>query len=281
MAYDAKAELERVKKHYAKDPLQKRFSALLTGGLGSGKTFMFRTAKMPCHIDSFDPGSSKSLKADPSWSHDDPRRICSLNEESNPKGQIFVDTSYEDENPYQPTAYARWKKNLELRKQIKYFNSFGTYCIDGLTMLSKAIMNERTRGEVPSFNIDYNPAKIEIENKMNEILTLPCDFILTGHLEPITKLLSIDKKGIRNEITEYRLMIIGKAVITVPIMFDELYVLKGSGTPPRREMLVDSQGTYQARSRFKGAFNATGFIEPNFKEFFKKVGLDWKDKEYL
>ena len=281
MAYDAKSELDRVKKHYAQDPLQKRFSALITGETNAGKTYMLRTARMPVHIDSFDPGSSKSLRADDSWPSSDPRRITSLNTETNPQGQIFVDTSYENEDPYNPTAYAAWKKNLEIRKQTKYFHMFGTYCIDSLTMLSKAIMNERTRGGMPSFNIDYTPAKIEIENKMNEILTLPCDFVLTGHLEAITKLKSIDKKGIKDEETVYRLMIIGKAVMTVPLLFDELYVIKGSGQNPRREMLVDSLGTYIARSRFKACFETRGFIDPDFKSFFKKVGLEWEDKEYL
>lgn len=286
MAFNAKDELERVKKHYAGDPLQKRFSALITGETNTGKTYMLRTARMPVHIDSFDPGSSKSLRADTSWKLDDPRRITSLNTPDNPQGQIFVDTSFENEDPYKPTAYASWKKSLEIRKLSKYFDMFGTYCIDGLTTLSQAIMNEQLAsrgfaGQMPTFTIDYTPQKIEIENKVREIMNLPCDFILTGHLEPIVKLKGIDKKGIRDEETVYRLMITGKAVMTIPLLFDELYVLKGSGQTPRREMLVDSLGTYIARSRYKASVDTRGFIDPDFKAFFKKVGLDWEDKERI
>ena len=62
MAYDAAAELNRVRKYYAGDPLQKRFSALVTGETNAGKTFLLRTARLPVHIDSFDPGGTKGLR---------------------------------------------------------------------------------------------------------------------------------------------------------------------------------------------------------------------------
>ena len=62
MAYDAKAELARVKKYYDQDPLQKRFSAIISGDSGSGKTYLLRTARFPVHIDSFDPGGTKCLE---------------------------------------------------------------------------------------------------------------------------------------------------------------------------------------------------------------------------
>src|SRR4030042_1064469 len=97
MPYDAKAELEKVKKHYNNDPLQRRFSALVTGETNSGKTYLLRTCRKPIHIDSFDPGGTKGLR--------------DLIE----KGDVVVDTSYENEDPFSPTAYANWKKNNEVR----------------------------------------------------------------------------------------------------------------------------------------------------------------------
>jgi len=268
MPYDAKAELEKVKKHYAQDPLQKRFSALITGETNSGKTYLLRTCRRPIHIDSFDPGGTKCVR------------------DLIKSGDIVVDTFFENEDPYKPVAYAEWKKRNELRLEIGYFEQFGTYCIDSLTTLSDAVMNYQLAlrghaGEAPMFNIDYTPQKIEIENRIRRLMNLTCDFILTGHLERIVKLKGIDKKGIRDEEIIYRLMITGKAVMTIPLLFDELYVILGKGINPRREMLIDSLGEYIARSRFKGPDKLGAVVQPDIKEFLKKARLEWEDKEKL
>ena len=268
MTYNAKDELEKVKKHYTNDPMQKRFSALITGETNSGKTYMLRTARLPIHVDSFDPGGTKSIRD----------LIAS--------GDVVVDTFFEGEDPYNPKAYAEWKKRLELRLQIGYFDQFGTYAIDSLTTFSDAVMNFQLAsrgyaGQMPSFNIDYTPQKIEIENRIRQIMNLKCDFILTGHLEKLIRLISIDKKGIRQEEVTYRLMITGKAVMTIPLLFDELYVVLGKGNNPRRRMLTNSLGEYLARSRFTGNQKVAVEEEPDIKGLLKKVGLDWEDKPKL
>jgi len=268
MAYDAKAELAKVKEYYSEDKLQKRFSALITGETNSGKTYLLRTCRKPIHVDSFDPGGTKCIR------------------DLIKSGDVVVDTFFESEDPYNPTAYAEWRKRVELRLQIGYFEQFGTYCIDSLTTFSDAVMNNQLNlksraGEKPLYNVDYTPQKIEIENRIRQLMNLTCDFILTGHLERIAKLKSIDKKGIRDEEVIYRLMITGKAVMTIPLLFDELYVLQGKGSNPRREMLIDSLGEYIARSRFKGSDNLGAVVQPNIKEFLKVAGLDWEDKSPL
>lgn len=268
MAYDWKKELEKVKKHYAGDLLQKRYSALITGETNSGKTYLLRTCRRPIHIDSFDPGGTKCL-----------RDLIKT-------GDVVVDTFFESEDPYHPKAYAEWKKRTELRLQIKYFDNFGTYCIDSLTTFSDSVMNYQlasrgVAGERPAFNIDYTPQKVEIENQIRRLMNLPTDFILTGHLDKIVRLRGIDKKGIRDEEVQYRLMITGKAVMTIPLLFDELYVLIGKGNNPRREMLIDSLGEYVARSRYKGPDKLGAIVEPNIREFLKRAGLNWQDKPKL
>ena len=112
-------------------------------------------------------------------------------------------------------------------------------------------------------------------------MNLNCDFILTGHLERLVKLINIDKKGIRQEEVRYRLMITGKAVMTIPLLFDELYVATGSGKNPRRKLLVNSLGEYIARSRLCGAGKLAVEEDPDIKGLLKKVGLEWKDKKRL
>jgi hypothetical protein len=269
MAYDKLAELKKVRGFYSGDKMQKRFSAIVTGETNSGKTFILRTARMPVHIDSFDPGGTKCLK------------------DFIDKGDIVADTRWETEDPFNPKAYAEWKRATELRLQIGYFEQFGTYCIDSLTTLGQAAMNfqlnlKNRAGEAPQHRHDYNPQKVEIENQVRRLMNLSCDFILTGHLRENRDLKSVDKtSGIKYEEVRFRLHITGQAVITIPLLFDELYVIIGKGNPPRREMLIDSLGEYIARSRLKADGKLKATEEPNIKELLKKSGLEWKDKPKL
>lgn len=269
MAYDWKQELKKVKEHYSNDPMQKRFSAIITGETNAGKTYLLRTARFPVHIDSFDPGGTKCLDK---WIK---------------SGDIVADTTYETEDPFDPRIYAEWKKVNEIRLKVGYFDHFGTYCIDSLTTFAQAAMNyqlglHNRAGEVPQHRHDYNPQKVEIENRIRRLMNLPCDFIITGHLRENRRLISIERSsGIRNEEVTYRLYVTGQAVVTIPLLFDELYVLTGSGTNPRRRLLIDSLGKYIARSRLKGSGKLNAEEEPDIRKLLKKAGLNWKDKDNL
>jgi hypothetical protein len=271
MAYDAAKELERVKKYYEGDPLQKRFSLLLCGGIGTGKTYLLRTARFPVHIDSFDPGGTKCLKP---WID---------------KGHIVVDTSFENEDPFKPTAWDRWKKVQEVRFKIGYFDLFGTYAIDSSTKWQDAAMNAQLKianrlGQAPQRNHDYVPVKIDMVNYITKFMNIPCDFILNGHFKENEEILSIDTKtGITRKTVEYTYLTIGQAATTIPLLFDEIYVLqtKESSDGLVHELLIESQGKFTARSRLKsnGKLNA---VEPaNIKELLKKIGLTWEDKPKL
>ena len=109
MAYDYRDELKRVKADYAGDPVQKRFSALICGNIGSGKTYLLKTARRPIHIDSFDPGGTKCLREDIE------------------KGDVIADTQWETDDPYSPDKFAKWMRAVDLRLQTGYFSHFGTY----------------------------------------------------------------------------------------------------------------------------------------------------------
>ena len=272
MAYDYKKELDKVKGFYEGDPLQKRFSALVTGETNAGKTYLLRTARKPIHIDSFDPGGTKCLR------------------DLIKKGDVVADTQWESDNPFNPTAFARWMKTIDIRSQIGYFNHFGTYCLDSATTFGDAVMNyqlanKSRAGEAPQHRHDYNPQKVYMTNYIKKLMRIPCDFILTGHLREIKKLIRVDAKtGIATEEIKYRFLTTGQAVVTIPLLFDEIYVITGKdsrGREPKREMLIDSLGEYIARSRLKanGLLNATE--PPDIKALLKKIGLDWGDKPRL
>jgi len=272
MAYDYKDELKRVKNYYEGDPLQKRFSALVTGETNAGKTYLLRTARRPIHIDSFDPGGTKCLR--------------DLIE----SGDVIADTQWEADDPFSPKTFAEWMKTIDIRMKIKYFDNFGTYCLDSATTFGDAVMNyqldsKSRAGEAPQHRHDYNPQKVYMTNYIKKLMRIPCDFIMTGHLREIKKLIRIDPKtGIANEDIKYRFYTTGQAVVTIPLLFDEIYVIVGKeqkGREPQREMLIDSLGTYVARSRLKAKGKLSAVEPPDIKALLKKIGLDWRDKPRL
>ena len=271
MPYDYKKELAKVREYYAGDPLQKRFSALVTGETNAGKTFLLRTARKPIHVDSFDPGGTKCLK------------------DLIDSGDVIADTQWEADDPFNPDVFDKWKRAIDLRFEIDYFSHFGTYCIDSATTFGDVIMNSvlgnRNRaGEAPRRNQDYMPQKVDMSNYIKKLMRIPCDFIMTGHLREIKKLLHIDTKtGIAKEEVKYRFYTTGQAVVTIPLVFDEIYVKVGKEgrDGPKREMLLDSLGTYVARSRLKQDGKLNAVEPPDIKALLRKIGLDWKDKPKL
>ena len=271
MAYDYTNELQKVRNHYAGDPLQKRFSALVTGETNAGNTYLLRTARRPIHIDSFDPGGTKCLR--------------DLIE----SGEVIADTRWEADDPFKPDKFAEWKKAIDLRFMIGYFEHFGTYVIDSATTFGEAVMNyglaNRNRaGEAPRRNQDYMPQKVEMSNYIKKLMRIPCDFFLTGHLKENRKLVHIDNQtGIAREEVNYRFYTTGQAVVTIPLLFDEIYVLLADEgrQGPKRKILTDSLGTYIARSRLKMNGKLDVYEEPDIKKLLKKAGLTWEDKPAL
>lgn len=267
MAYDTAKELARVKKYYDQDRLQTRFSALICGEIGAGKTYLLRTARLPVHIDSFDPGGTKCLRP---WID---------------KGWVVADTTFENEDPFAPSVWAEWCKITEVRFKIGYYDRFGTFAIDSSTKWQKAAMNNiqaaaGKAGEAPRYRHDYNPTKILMVNYTDKFMKLNCDFFLLGHFKVDEELLSIDSStGVERKLIKNRFMTIGDAAITIPLNFDEIYVLKVvSG---ERILVTEAQGEYIARSRLKSN-GKLGKEEPaDIKAILKKAGIEWQDKPRL
>jgi len=259
---EAKTEAKRLAELYNNDPRQKSFNALVLGEMGTGKTFITRTARKPVHIDSFDPGGSK----------------CVRNEIA--KHEIIVDTSYESEDRLNPSAYQKWKTDFDHRRKIGYFDHIGTYVLDSSTLWAEAIMNRILQkagiaGEPPRFTKDYTPQKIEIFNMLNWILDLPCDFILTGHLEQFDD--AADKS------VRYRYMTTGKGAIIIPTKFDEIYIMtpKETSGGVKYRLLTKNTGMYTARSRLAAGGLLETYEEPDIKNILKKAGMDTSDKPLL
>jgi len=263
---DIQVEVEKLQKMYQEDPRQKSFNALVLGELGSGKTYLFRTCRLPVHIDSFDPGGTKCLRDEIA------------------KGEIVVDSRYESEDPMHPTMFLLWKTELSRRIREKYFDMFGTYCLDSSTSWGEAIMNDQLKkaqiaGKPPRFTKDYTPQKAEIRNYIRKLIDLPCDVIITGHLETIRETRDTKDDTITVGI-KYRYLTTGKGQQILPTLFDEVYIMDPQETSgnPKYRVLTNACGTHLARSRLGrgGVFSA--YEEPNVKALLKKAGLSTEDK---
>ena len=275
MPLNIQAEIAKVRKYYQSDERQQGFNLLLLSEVGAGKSFLLRTARKPVWIDSFDPGGTKGLRK---WIE---------------KGEIIADTQYETEDPFAPIAYKTWRSNFKKRYSSDLFSQIGTYCIDSSTTFSSAIMGlmmaepewkgklgPSRAGEIPMHRRDYNPTKIEMQNYLRKCLNLPCDFILTGHLNRLEKKVGLRKDGEPIMETKWRYMTIGQAAVFIPLLFDEIYVMlpRETSSGVSRKLLLDSTGEYLARSRLKADGLLNTYEEPDIKAILKKVGISCKDK---
>jgi hypothetical protein len=258
---DAKIEVERLRNLYREDKTQGTFNLLLMGDTGTGKTFIARTARKPVHIDSFDKVGTLCLKE---WID---------------KGEVVVDTRYEHEDPLKPSAYELWQKEFTNRVRNKYFENFGTYMLDSSTEFANAVMNkilmmDGRAGTAPMFTKDYVPQKVQLEAWINRILTLPCDVIVTGHLE------IVKDDNIGN--VEYRYMTTGKAQQVIPLRFAEKWVsiTKETNAGIEYQIVTKRTGKYLASSSISAGRLET-YETPDIKAILKKCGYSVDDKPRL
>ena len=259
---EIKKKASEIKEMYNNDESQNSFNLLLVGESGTGKSYILRTARQPVHIDSFDPGGTKCLRDEIS------------------SGSVIADTRWENDDPFRPTVWRDWVRETQERMKLGYFDYLGTYVIDSGTKWADAAMNQVLKiagipGETPRFTKDYQPQKTQILNWIKYLLRIPCDFILTGHLEG-------HKDEVVGNIT-YRLMTTGKAVQLIPLEFDEIWVTSTKSRAKGLEysIITAHTGPYLASTRLgKGGVFET-YEKPDIKYLLKKAGLPANDKPLI
>ncbi len=259
MPLDIKKELADLNKMYAESAQQKSFRALVYGGMGTGKTNLLKTCRLPVLVHSFDPGGTKTIR------------------DEIKAGKIAADTRFEIEDADNPSAFALWDAEYDRLKQGGMFKGIGTYVIDSATTWSSAAMNVTLKkagraGGTPQQN-DYLPTMVMLESAIKDICSLPCDIILIAHED-------VDK----DEVTG-RMMIgpafIGKLKMRIPILFDEIYcaTAKEASSGVKYTLLTRATGLYKARTRLgKGGIFET-YEEQDIKKLLTKAGYDNNDKE--
>ena len=202
-----------------------------------------------------------------------PNKFCYL---INVWGEVFLHPGTILDN-LSPNNLAGDPIFTEGRLKDNFYHNFGTYYLDSLTSFSDALMNailakDGIAGKPPRFTKDYVPQKVAINNALNQLLNLPCDVIVTAHLEVIRD--EISGQFIR------RLMTTGKGVVTVPLLFDEIWVMQTKETSKgiERRILLESTGRDLARSRLAACGKLEPLEEPNIERLLKKAGITTETK---
>jgi hypothetical protein len=198
-------EVALIQKSFEEDKTTETFNAIIMGDIGSGKTHLLRTARRPIFIDSFDPGGTKTLRDDPGYMK---------------AGGILVDSRFEREDPKKPSVMKLWDKEFNRRRQEGFFNNIGTYVIDSATTWADAVMNfvlqsNNRAGGTPQ-QMDWMIQMNIIRDAMKVMCSLPCDCILTAHID-------FDKDEATGRMMG-GLMMTGKLKKKIPLLFDEIYL---------------------------------------------------------
>jgi len=264
---DIREEATKIRHKYETDPRTKSYNAIVYGGLGSGKTASIRSCRTPILVHSFDPGGTKVLSGKADWS------AYNTSIES---GDILVDTSFEVDDPSKPVAFESWDTEYHRLKKLDFFSHLGTYAIDSITTWAQCAMNAVLKkagraGGVPQQN-DWYPQMNMLELAIREFISLPCDCILIGHD-------AATKDEVTGKIFK-DLMITGKLVRRVPLLFDEIYHAETKETSKGVEyqLLTRKNGTYQARSRLGKNGELELYEKPDIKNILRKVGYVYEDK---
>jgi hypothetical protein len=260
-----KKRADFIKKMYDEAPTTNCFNTIVHGPLKVGKTTLLKTAVKPVLIHSFDPGGWQVLR------------------DEIDRGEVLVDTRFEEDNPYKPRAYKIWKDEFATLCQEGFFNHVGTFAIDSVTSWQQVIMYDviakaavkfpkrRVVGSQP-FEEDWLPQMQEIENNMRRFLSLPCNCVLLGHSE-----YQLDRE--KNIIGDLGLMITGKLRTRIPALFSEIYHLRIKNfRTGERELITQPDYQLMAGTRIGSGGKLEKVEKPDFKHIMRKVGMSTEDK---
>lgn len=181
---------------------------LIYGAVGTGKTVSACTGPGPILVDQFDPGGVQSV-------------IKDVRTPSNPTGRVIVKDF--SNRIYNGLTFNEWKAHFNRMVKDKVFDHIGTYVIDSLTNWSEMIMsailtsnaNKSASGIKPQLQ-QYLEQQLGLTACLNEILSVPCNVVITAHIE-------VDKDEVSGKL-HHTIMVNKKLKVKVPIQFSEVYI---------------------------------------------------------
>ena len=264
-----------------------KFSLLLSGKPGTGKTRILYTARRPVLIDLFDP--NKTLVLDILTGG----KVCYFTGNEIPEAELEYDffcRRFHNEHHARPTEYERWRKQFDRDLVSGFFNLFGTYSLDSHTnwlafatnyLIKKLalrdkkgkLLNQLTLRDYPHI---YNEARDVIFQMSGPV----CDFIMTTHADLVQDL---DEKGNSLGPKYMKLMTYNQLQTILPSNFTEHYIACKEETSKGTDyyLLTGMKNKYVGMT----ALGAEGKLDlqekPDLKAILRKVGLEPSDRPSL
>jgi len=257
---EVQRRIEAIRAQYTATRQDKYINALVYGDFGTGKTRLALTCPTPVFIDSYDPGGTKTRELRPLID----------------SGDIIVCNDWEGDSWKKPYAFDAWEKEMEARIKMGFFEFIGTYMLDSLTKMADSIMFQILKkggktgsrvGQVPELQ-DYLVQQLTVVDWLGRIAALPCHTIITGHI-------AREQDSVSGAI-ETGLLLAGKLVEKVPLIFDEKYITRVQ--KGKYSLQTHTEGIYKAETRIGGNQFQT-FEEQDIRALLRKAGLPYDNKE--
>ena len=259
---DIQATMASIRKNYAEGTTRSKLNALVVGDFGTGKTTLARTCPQPIHMFSFDPGGPRVAFLKPLIS----------------AGQLLVE-EFNVADSKNNTQYLKFATRFDQLRVGGYFDHIGTLFVDSLTTLAETAMNyildkSGRFGTIPQIQ-DYLVLQNLLSNMCREFTSLPCNVIVTGHLDY--------KQDEASGQMYVGIMVSGKSSVKLPLLFDEVYVAKTQPGARRADGMASTEyklqtgteGKFRARTRIgAGVFHL--IEEPDITALMQKAGLEFK-----
>jgi len=263
---EAKKQIEDIRKLYQENNVGQKFSILLMGLFGTGKTSFIATGRKPILIDSFDPNGTVVLEQ--------------THKEEIERGDILIRTWW-DERAKRPKMYNKWEQQWEKDIRSGFLNFFGTYAIDSATTFIDALANQigttERSAKLPTGALaqsDYQPLYATVKDVVKITSTQDVDFILTAHLLDAQDEVTGE---VRSEIDTFK-----RLKSQLPLLFTEKYVISTNVTPKGLQYQLYTQDFRRFRASTQiGAHKFERVEKPDLKYLREKAGMSTEDKPSL
>lgn len=238
MTFETIKGLEEVQKHYETSAQATgKYSFFIYGPMGAGKTRAALTIPGPGHVISFDPGGTKILK----------HAIKS--------GRITVDTRFEDTEYHgdESDPFKAFQAEFNRLSQAGVFKTLaerkGFFMVDSGTFMLEALLHSVAKDPMEKITLpEYGKAGLLSIPLLTALVNIPCNFILTGHLE-------MYKDDVEGKLYAGILVSGKKLKAKLPLLFDEVYFIETEELSKGKvsyTYLTGNNGKYQARTRMGG-----------------------------
>ncbi len=210
---------------------------LAVGLAGSGKTFQINKLPGKKFVYVFDPNAEASLKGNAEITY---KEFYPQATELDATIKGFNKGSISDRLPAgskrEPTTYIDWVNDLNARVEADYFKDFDWFCVDSLTLLTKATMDRQLfinnrYGSIEDI-ADYRVVGSKLSEVFRSVVSLPINIYCTAHY---TSFQDEKSKRISTEI-----YLPGQAKVQLPILMSDIWLFKAASEGDKPKFLIQT-----------------------------------------